>query len=188
MWSFVLYDKSKNKIFCSRDRYGIKPFNYVKLNDNFLIGSEIKQFTIFNEFHPKLNVQNAIFFLAESQLNTNDDTFFQGVKVLPAGHNLVYNLSTHTYVLNQYYNQGLINKNNSITYKDATTEYLRLFKKAVSIRLRSDVEIGSCLSGGIDSSSIISIAKGISSDMTSRSTSMKLQNIPDIILLKYFLI
>lgn len=163
MWAFVIYDKKKNILFGSRDRYGIKPFNYTNLNSYFLIGSEIKQFTVFEEFRPKLNLQNALSFLTQSRLCINNDTFFQDVKVLPPGSNIIYNLGDHTFKILKYYDQSLIKVNNKIVYEDAVEEFSRLFANAVSIRLRSDVKIGSCLSGGLDSSSIITVAKGISS-------------------------
>jgi asparagine synthase (glutamine-hydrolysing) len=105
MWAFVVYDKKKNILFCSRDRYGIKPFNYCNLSGKFLIGSEIKQFTEFNDFKPKVNIENALLFLADKGINSNDDTFFQNVKVLPAGSNLIYN----AYVLSSYcFYQGFV--------------------------------------------------------------------------------
>jgi len=95
MWYFVIFDKIKNILFCSRDRFGIKPFNYAIVKNKFLIGSEIKQFLDVSGFIPKLNYLESMNFLALSKLNMTEDTMFKGVKVLNAGYNLIYDLSTH---------------------------------------------------------------------------------------------
>jgi asparagine synthase (glutamine-hydrolysing) len=170
MWAFVIYDKKRNILFGSRDRYGIKPFNYTNLNNYFLIGSEIKQFTVFEDFKPRLNIHKALLFLAKSALCTDNETFFRDVYVLPPGSNMIYNLYDNTYTINKYYDQSLVKTNKDIDFETASKEFLRLFTNAVSIRLRSDVKIGSCLSGGLDSSSIITVAKGITSSNFTANT------------------
>ncbi|MBA2613514.1 MAG: asparagine synthase (glutamine-hydrolyzing) [Bacteroidetes bacterium] len=155
MWAFILFDIKKNSLFCSRDRFGIKPFNYIALPSKFLIASEIKQFTAIKEFEPNLNYKEAYNYLVNSHLNTNEDTLFEGVRVLLPGYNLNYNLNNHNCYVKQYYNIEKIKKNRSITFSQASKQFSEIFKNAVKIRLRSDVEVGACLSGGLDSSSIV---------------------------------
>jgi len=159
MWSFVLYDIKQNIFFCSRDRFGIKPFNYVSLPDMFLVGSEIKQFTVFPEFQPRLNYKEAWNYLVEARLNTGKDTLFENVSVLPPGCNMYYNLTNHTYTIKKYYSIENIKKNKTISFSDSAQKFKSLFDTAVKIRLRSDVEVGACISGGVDSSSILSMLK-----------------------------
>jgi len=129
MWSFVLYDIKQNIFFCSRDRFGIKPFNYVSLPDMFLVGSEIKQFTVFPEFQPRLNYKEAWNYLVEARLNTGKDTLFENVSVLPPGCNMYYNLTNHTYTIKKYYSIENIKKNKTISFSDSAQKFKSLFEQ-----------------------------------------------------------
>ncbi len=159
MWAFVLFDKKKKILFCSRDRYGIKPFNYTITDQNFLIGSEIKQFIQFDNFKVKLEHSSAYEYLINSRLNTNENTFFEGVKELEAGHNLIYDLKTHKYETRKFYDIENTTINKNISYEDAVKKFYGFFENSVKIRMRSDVAVGSLLSGGLDSSSIVCLIK-----------------------------
>lgn len=154
MWAFVIYDIKKNILFGSRDRFGQKPFHYARFGNYFMIGSEIKQFIDVPGFRPVLNQEVAFNFLNYGALNYSDETFFEGVHSLPVGHNIVYNLHNHSYSTSQWYRfpeQSTV----SMDLCDAAQQFKELFAQSVSLRLNSDVKIGSCLSGGLDSSSIV---------------------------------
>ncbi|HEY0677512.1 MAG TPA: asparagine synthase (glutamine-hydrolyzing) [Chitinophagaceae bacterium] len=154
MWAFVIYDPRKNILFGSRDRFGQKPFYYGRFGNYFTIASEIKQFMEIPGFKAVLNQEVAFNFLNYGALNYSDDTFFEGVQSLTAGHNLTYNLSTHSHSISKYYEfpHSLSSKMDLV---EAADEFRKLFTTSVSSRLSSDVRIGSCLSGGLDSSSIV---------------------------------
>ena len=159
MWAFVIYDRMKDRMFCSRDRFGIKPFNYTELKDKFLIGSEIKQFYEIEGFEAVFDMETAYEFLANGQLNSNCHTFFKEVKVLPAGCNLIYDLKLNSHVIYEWYSINEIQTVPEITFVEAQQEFYKLFKNSLKLRMRSDVKVGSCLSGGLDSSSIVTMVK-----------------------------
>lgn len=154
MWSFVIYDPIKNILFGSRDRFGQKPFHYGEFNSYFIIGSEIKQFTHVPGFKATLHHEVAFNFLNYGGLNYSDDTLFEGVQSLSSGHNLHYDLSTHRYSIHQWYFFPE-RRTTNIHILEAAQEFRRLFAKSVELRIGTDARLGSCLSGGLDSSSIV---------------------------------
>lgn len=157
MWAFALYDANKNEILFCRDHFGIKPLYFTNTNNFFLAGSEIKQFTAISEFVPLLNKSVAVNFLVRGWLNYSDRTFFDGVSELKPGHFLRYDLTTHQSEINEWYNLSSASASINPTYSEAVRNVNELFRDSVRIRMRSDVRVGSCLSGGVDSSSIVSV-------------------------------
>lgn len=155
MWSFAIFDPNKNILFCSRDRFGIKPFCYFNSKDHFCIASEIKQFTVIPSFEPYLNHQAAFQFLYHSSIQGEEKSFFQHVKFLAPGQNLIYNLASHTFELENWYHLHQEENYTDITYTEACKHFRKLFDRSISMHVRSDVEVGACLSGGLDSSSIV---------------------------------
>lgn len=155
MWAFAIYDKQKEIIFCSRDRFGIKPFYYTEINNKFIFGSEIKQLL---EFYNTRFVNKKILmdYLVIGFENHTSETFFENILQLEQSHNLIYDLKTNKLNTSKYYDVNRINmiKNES----DSIEEYKNRLLKSVELRLRSDVKVGTCLSGGLDSSSIAAIA------------------------------
>lgn len=170
MWGILIYDPSLEKVFICRDRFGIKPLNYWETEDEIVFCSEIKQLMALPQFVPKLNKDSAARFLVKRQLNTSTNTFFEGVKELAPGHIMAYDLQSHKKSIEAYYLVESIKQNTNITYKDAAEEFYGLFENAVKIRLRSDMPIGSCLSGGLDSSSIVTMANKLSAENLSATT------------------
>jgi asparagine synthase (glutamine-hydrolysing) len=131
---------------------------YFTQTDNyFLAGSEIKQFTAVDEFKPVLNKSAAVNFLVHGWLNYSHQTFFEGVQELRPGHFLRYNLSDHTFQIHEWYNLAKESAPVRDSYQEAMQKVRALFLDSVRLRMRSDVRVGSCLSGGIDSSSIVSV-------------------------------
>jgi asparagine synthase (glutamine-hydrolysing) len=155
MWSFALYDEEKQQLIFCRDHFGIKPLYFGKTGDYFVAGSEIKQFTTVPGFTPILNKVTAVNFLSHGWLNYSDATFFEGVNELRPGHYLRYDLQTHSCKVHQWYDLEKAVVPVQVTEEQATAQLKKLFTESVRIRMRSDVQVGSCLSGGIDSSSII---------------------------------
>jgi asparagine synthase (glutamine-hydrolysing) len=160
MWAFVIYDRITDEIFMSRDRFGIKPLYYwFSPEGNFCVGSEIKQFTAISGWQARINPQRCYDYLVYSYTDHTDETMFLGVNQLPGG--CYFKVSCKDinpdsrgkidwvkwYELKEEKYQD--------SFENASLEFKNLFKKAVKLQLRSDVAIGSSLSGGIDSSAIV---------------------------------
>lgn len=158
MWAFAIYDKEKEIIFCSRDRFGVKPFYYTEIDNKFVFGSEIKQLL---EFYEERFVNKKILmdFLIIGYENHINETFFENIFKLQESHNLIYNLKNNSFKIKRYYDikQTEINldENSSVDL------YKSKFINSIELRLRSDVKVGTCLSGGLDSSSIAAIASSM---------------------------
>jgi asparagine synthase (glutamine-hydrolysing) len=170
MWAFVLYDKRKQLMFCSRDRFGIKPFCYTQLGNRFLAGSEIKQFSVFAEFKPTLNNSVAFDFLYHGQIAETKNSFFEGVYFLPAGHQLIYNLQSHTYTISKWYDMDNITPVKATHFNEAADTFRQLFTDSMLLHTHTKLPIGACLSGGLDSTSITAVAKTIHVPVTTFST------------------
>lgn len=156
MWAFTIYDEVNNILFCSRDRYGIKPFYYTKAHNQFCFASEIKQFTGLSFWQPRLNKTRAWEFLNFGWHDHTAETLFENVFQLPPGTSLELDLLDGKIILQNYYIPG---KNNiAIENFDSTTverQFIDSLSDAVQSHLRSDVPVGTSLSGGLDSSSVI---------------------------------
>ena len=155
MWAFAIYDKEKEIIFCSRDRFGIKPFYYTEINDKLVFGSEIKQLL---EFYDKrfINQKVLMDYLVIGYENHTEETFFENIFELCPSCNLIYDLKQNKYRIEKYYN--IQNEILNLDEQSSIEEYERRIYESVEMRLRSDVKVGTCLSGGLDSSTIAAIA------------------------------
>lgn len=156
MWAFAIYDKVKNTIFCSRDRFGIKPFYYMEVEGKFIFGSEIKQLLLFSS--KKANFSILLDFLVTGIHEHTHETFFQNIYKLQPSHNLIYDLTTHKYHIQRYYTIGLNKLIESECFDAVVSQYEDALKRAIRYRLHSDVKVGACLSGGLDSSTIATLA------------------------------
>ncbi len=155
MWSFSILDIKQKIIFCSRDRFGVKPFYYIEKNDLFAFGSEISQLLTFLP-NKILNKKVALDYLISGIEECSNETFFKDIYLLKGGHNLVFDLQTNSYEIERYYNLKLSDQKNT-----SVDDYIQELKRSITLRLRSDVKVGTCLSGGIDSSTISSFASKI---------------------------
>lgn len=157
MWAFAIYDSVSNEVFISRDRYGIKPLYYFKTAEHFVFASEIPPLLKILDQNPTPNM-NAIFdFLAFNRTDHTENTFFNEIKKLNHGFNIEINhngLNYYVNVPNKWYDLSLKVDNNKTI---STNDFKELFIEAIKIRLRSDVPLGVCLSGGLDSSAIVSM-------------------------------
>lgn len=153
MWSFALLDKEKNRLFCSRDRFGIKPFYYIITAETFRFGSEIKQLL---DEQPVLNIPVALDFIIAGIEEASDETFFKGIVKLTPGYNLVYDLEQDTYEIQAFY--SLPEQGKQAQNTDSIGGYISLLEESVKLRMRSDVRVGTCLSGGLDSSTVAALA------------------------------
>ena len=150
MWAFVVLDIRRNILFCSRDRFGIKPFYYFERQAFFAFSSEIKSLLALPQIRASLDESKAIEFLVNGNQNFYDKTFFQGICVLPPGQNMIYDLNEQKLLKKTYYILSLNNNWKGISHNEAVNEFTRLVNDLIILHHRSDVPIGSCLSGGLD--------------------------------------
>ena len=157
MWAFAIYDKKEDILFCSRDRFGVKPFYFTQTKDKFVFGSEIKQ--LLNFYNGKfVNKTLLIDFLATGILEHTNETFFEGIYKLEQAHNMIYDLKTHNFKIKKYYDIALNENNKKLDETQSVDSVSKNLKQAIKLRLRSDVKVGTCLSGGLDSSSVAALA------------------------------
>jgi asparagine synthase (glutamine-hydrolysing) len=153
MWSFVIYDTLEKKLFASRDRFGVKPFYYLKTDDFFAFASEIPPLLELLNGKPTPNYQAIFDFLKFNRTDYSDETFFQDIKKLKHGNKL--KIIDNKVIIEKWYDlKYKVNNNNGIKNP---LEFKNLLIDSIKLRMRSDVPVGVCLSGGLDSSSITSI-------------------------------
>ena len=160
MFSFCIYDIKKELFFCSRDRYGKKPFFYYFKDNKFIFSSSIKSILNLLETKPNLN-KIALSKYLQYFVPFGEDTFYQNIFKLEAANYMVYETNNPTELrIKKYYK---INTYKAIRNEEkALSDIEELLFKSVEYRLNSDVEVASLLSGGIDSSLISALYTKIS--------------------------
>lgn len=160
MWAFVIYDRSKSLIWCSRDRVGVKPFYYFKDDKKFLFASEQKAILNSGLIERKINKQAAFDYLSFNEIEAHPQGLLEGIIELPPAHHLFIDFASGKISTEKYYTLPVNNSSEEIDPKKLEryqNEILEKIKASVQLRLRADVEVGSCLSGGMDSSSIVGL-------------------------------
>ncbi len=160
MFSLLLYDRRRNTIFAARDRFGVKPFYYWRSPAGFLaIASEIKQFIGLPGWNPRINNERTLDFLATGITDHTEETLFKDVFQLPGGQYFECPIDhlQQSIPIKKWYNliDSIDPSVGQITFSEASERFYSLFEDAVKLRLRSDVPVGTGLSGGLDSSSIV---------------------------------
>lgn len=154
MFAIFIYDKNNKEIICARDYFGIKPLYYYFDNNLFMVGSEIKSFLSHPDFKKELNNKVLGLYLSYGT-NHLEETFFKYTKKLKPGHFLTFKdgvVKTNTYFKLEYKKE----KNSYKYYENLVKETL---EDSIKYHQISDVEVGSYLSGGVDSSYVVSVAK-----------------------------
>ena len=154
MFAFAIYNKNTKELFLARDNFGIKPLYYTVMNDTFMFASEIKAFLDTPDFKKELNEEILQAYLEFSFVPTNE-TFFKGVYRLDAGSSLLY--KDGDIKIDKYFKLDFKDKDETLA--SAVASISEVMKDSVNKHLFSDVEVGSFLSSGIDSSYIVSLAK-----------------------------
>ncbi len=157
MYAGAIYDPREKKLLLFRDRFGIKPLYYAQFGERFVFASEIKPLLADSDIAPELNRERLATYFSYRYV-PGEQTLFKGIKKLPPGSFLEYDLQSHTYQIQRYWSYDLQEPDDGLTPELAEEGFLELFQDAVRIRLRSDVEVGSLISGGIDSSAVASQA------------------------------
>ncbi len=155
MFTFVIYDKIKKELVGARDHFGIKPFYYYKEGTSFLFASEIKSFLEYPDFKKEVNTSALKMFLI-FQYSVHEETFFKNVYKLKPGHYFKYKngkMTTKEYFKIDY-------EKTDKPYETYKKELKNVLEESIEYhKTTSDVEVGSYLSGGVDSSYVVSIAK-----------------------------
>lgn len=158
MFSFVIFDSSRNELFCARDRAGVKPFFYYYHEGIFLFASELKAFHAHPRFKKELNMSSAAAFLQHGNV-PGSHCIFNNCHKLKPGHFLKFDLSSGTLSEHCYwsvydsYNKPKLD----IGFEEAKTETEKILSSAFRYRLVSDVPVGVFLSGGYDSTCLSAI-------------------------------
>jgi len=160
MYAGAVYDPRLGRVILFRDRFGIKPLYYAEIGGTFGFSSEIRPLLSGMRIRPSINKRRLATYFRYRYV-PGQETMFSGIKRLPPGSFLVFDLKTGLYDVNRYWEYPLDTKIRKISLNEAAESFARLFRDAVKIRLRSDVEVGGFISGGIDSSAVASEAAGI---------------------------
>jgi asparagine synthase (glutamine-hydrolysing) len=161
MWSFCIWDSGKRQIFCSRDRMGVKPFYYTFNGKRFAFASEIKALLALDDMTPEPNDQIVADYLFSGLQDHTSETFFKDIYQLRPAEYLL--LNGQRLILQSYWDI----EPKEIHFpedEDYTQRFRELFEDSIRLRLRSDVPMGSCLSGGLDSSTIVCLANRLMFD------------------------
>lgn len=151
MWAFVIYDRNRNLLFGSRDRFGIKPLYLHRNRDYVLFGSEIKSILASGLYHHAPNWKIVAEFLLQGRLDERNESFYEGIEQLPPGAAFELGLDGEMRTW-RYWSLAELSPGHS---DDPVRLFADLFEDAVQLHMRSDVPVGVCLSGGLDSTSII---------------------------------
>ena len=154
MFSFVIWDEKQKTLFGARDFFGIKPMYYAQMGESFLFGSEIKAFLPHPHFKKELNTDVLEQYLT-FQYSPTEDTFFKGVKKLPAAHYFLYKEGKLTV---QRYWDVHFEADDAPLLGDWVKQISETFKDSVAAHKIADVEVGSFLSSGVDSSYVAAVA------------------------------
>lgn len=161
MWSFALLDRKKQKLFCARDRFGVKPFYYALANGAFYLASEIKQILSASGIRREANPRVIAEFLEWGLQDHLHETAFRGVRQLLGGQSLSLELKEPLRPAIRRYWELEVQPELQVSADDAIEEFRARFESSVRLRLRSDVPVGVSLSGGLDSSAILCEARRI---------------------------
>jgi asparagine synthase (glutamine-hydrolysing) len=157
MFAFAIWDTVERTLTIARDRFGVKPVYYAEFGGCLLFASEAKAFRRHPAFRSKLNINGLAEYLSFQNFFT-DQTLIEGVRLLPAGCYMQVGIGASALKVERYWDFHFEEPQRAISEASAIEELGRLFKQAVNRQLVSDVDVGSYLSGGMDSGSITAIA------------------------------
>jgi asparagine synthase (glutamine-hydrolysing) len=156
MFGFAIWDSRLGRLFCARDRFGIKPFYYATPRGYFVFASEMKSLLAFPGVDKSADDEAVLGFLAHGNCDYGETTIIGGIKALTPGHSLTLDLATDQYSQRRYWH--LRSRPDDRQSDNQRVDHLReLLVKTTRKHLLADVPVGSCLSGGLDSSTVVSL-------------------------------
>ena len=157
IFAFLLWDRSRKSLFAARDRFGVKPLYYFEEEGRIVFASEIKALLAVRKAAPRAAERLIYDFLMTGRLDHEDETMFAGIRRLPAGSWMT--VGSHGCRIQKYWDlRPDAGSPCAKSLRESAEEFGRLFRDAIRLQMRSDVPVGSCLSGGLDSSAVVSIA------------------------------
>jgi len=161
MWAFGIWDSNKKQLFLSRDRFGIKPLYYYWDGKKLIFASEIKAILQDATITRIPNDKVIYEYLVHRQHDHAEETFFEGIKRLLPAHSAI--IKRNKIITKKYWELKMNNHLNSASKEDEefAREFFRLFESSIRLRLISEVPVGTCLSGGLDSSSIVVVINSL---------------------------
>ncbi len=172
MWAFALWNLRTRHLVLSRDRFGIKPLYYAHKGSRFAFASEIKALLKLSWMKAEPHEPALADYLVHSRVDSFDWTFFKGVHQLSAGHLLEIDMGGAKQPLTKrWWNIESTLEEPPRTDAGVVERFQELFTSAVCLRLRSDASLGICLSGGLDSSAILCVARKASNNRLARAFS-----------------
>jgi asparagine synthase (glutamine-hydrolysing) len=162
MWALAILDLRRRRLVLSRDRFGIKPLHYVAARDRFAFASEIKQLLEIPWVPRSLNARAVYDYLQYEVSDIGAETFFSNVNKIRPGNTLILELDSGSRSERPYYTPFAGPVLDAISPQDAASRFRELLRDSVRIHLRSDVPVGTCLSGGLDSGAIAVLMRDIS--------------------------
>ena len=158
MFAFAIWDEKEKELFAARDRFGEKPFFYYFDGKQLLFASEMK--SLWAAGIERIPNQKMLFnFITigyTDHPSQPGETFFENISKLPAATTLSYNTRKNELILEKYWDIDPEKQDKKITDREAEEKFIHFFTTSIKRRLRSDVSVGTSLSGGLDSSSVIS--------------------------------
>jgi len=158
MWAFAVYDRRRRRLTLSRDRFGIKPLYYARSGGAFVFASEIKGVLVALPGDPRGSVAEVVRLLTWGGLDYDENTLFEDVHSVPPGCNVHVDGRDLTVSRESYYDVARRTDRFEGSLEEAVDEYRTRFDEAIRLHMRSDVRVGACLSGGLDSSLIVARA------------------------------
>lgn len=155
MFGFAIWDDNKKKLFCGRDRFGIKPFYYLLDNTRLIFGSELKVITQANDVPMEVDLQAMDCYLTYSYI-TENRSIYKHIRKLQPGHVMEYYPNTGQMDISKYWHIDF-EPDYSKTEDEWCEEINHVLAESVKMRMISDVPLGAFLSGGIDSSSVVAL-------------------------------
>lgn len=155
MFAFAIWDADRKRLFCARDRMGVKPFYYQYDGHSFAFSSEARALVLTQPWRIQAHLPAVHDLLALDWVDHEMHTFFEGLRQLPAGHWL--SVGEGGFNIQRWWGLDPAARASG-SAADLTQQFGELFTDSVKLRLRADVEVGSCLSGGLDSSAVVTTA------------------------------
>ena len=158
MFAFAIFDRPRRRVFCARDRFGIKPFYYALHNGVLRFGSEIKQL-LETGLPRRTNASRVFDYLMVGSTDHHEETCFAGVKQLLPSRRMVITLEPDSadIQIERYWQPQRDLQLVDLPIDEASQRVRELLHDAVRLRMRCDVPLGSCLSGGLDSSTVVAL-------------------------------
>ena len=153
MFAFALWDERRQQLFAARDRFGIKPFYYHANGERFIFASEIKALFADAATPRRVNDERLTDYLVYGYLDHTAETLFADIRQLPPAHRLV--LRQGQMHIQRYWDLDPAQRLDDLSDQAASARLHELFFDSVRLHLQSDVPLGTCLSGGLDSSAIV---------------------------------